>query len=159
MKPLTLACLCLLMMSSPAHAADDISTQVVFLQKMPLSRADLIYLKVIGVGPDTRIEIVKKQRMLVVRDRKSRLRRFTVLIKALDKEGAAELRIFVRPVLHAEPALLAKKLTQVMKTVSRAPLTIVPDPRSRKLVVMTTRAAYKKIDILARRIDVRPKKR
>jgi type II secretory pathway component GspD/PulD (secretin) len=147
------------MVAPPVHAADDVSTQVVMLQKMPVSRAALIYRKVIGVGSDTRIEISKKQRMLVVRDRKSRLTRFTALIVLLDKDGAAELRIFVRPVLHVEPTALAKQLKQVMKTVSRAPLTIVPDPRSRKLVVMTTRTAYKKLDILARRIDVRPRKR
>ncbi len=154
MRALGVVLLCLL--PSVAQAAeDDVRTTVVLCKEMSAKRAKLLYEKVIGVGEKTKMVVDSKENSLVVRDYRSKLDRFKGLVRLLDIPGAGRLKIYVRPVLHLKPTVLAQKLLTVMKTVSKAMLRLVPDDRGKRLVVMTTWGAYRKLDILARRLDVR----
>ena len=151
--------LTLLVPASALAAEDEVRTTIVLCKQIPAKRAKLLYKKVIGVGKKTKMIIDKRENSLVIKDYRSKLNRFKALIRILDIPGAATLKIYVRPVLHLKASVLAEKLLQVMKKVSRVTLRIVPDDRGKRLVVMTTWPAYRKLDILARRLDVAPRRR
>ena len=145
-----------LFISSAAFATtEQVRTTVVILKSMSLKRAELLYDKAVGRSAKTQIVVDKRGRSLVVRDYRSKLEQYKSLISVMDAPGAKDLKVYVRPVIHLKASALADKLRPLMKAVSRSPLRMAPLDRARRLVVMTTWPVYRKLDVLARRLDVR----
>jgi type II secretory pathway component GspD/PulD (secretin) len=91
--------------------------------------------------------------VVVVKDSPERLARFHALIAALDRKGAAARRIYIRPVAYLLPSELAKELDEIAGATGDE-LRMVPDDRTQRLVVITTAAIYRRVDLVARRLDV-----
>ena len=140
----------------PARAEPSPSrvTAVIFLKHMPATRAVAIYERVLGRIHGALASPGRDNRSVTVRDAPQRVDRFRKLLAKLDLPGA-ELRVFVRPVLHRRPRELEQLITEVLKAKkTRAPVTMVADSASRQLVVCTTRRVYFHIiDPLARKLD------
>ena len=147
--------LSLFISSSAVATQEQVRTTVVILKAMSLKRAELLYDKAVGRSAKTQIVVDRRGRSLVVRDYRSKLEQYKALIGVLDAPGTKKLKIYVRPVVHLKASVLADKLKPLMKAVSRAPLRMAPMDRARRLVVMTTWPVYRKLDVLARRLDVR----
>jgi len=141
-------------LASPANVeADSLRTEIIFLQEIEAERAIVLWDKVIGPAPEATIVKGREPRVVVVRDRPERLARFHALIAALDRRGAAARRIYIRPVVNLLPSELARLLGDVVGP-SGDELRLVPDDPTQRLVVITTEAIYRRVDLIARRLDV-----
>lgn len=139
-----------------ADGNDTFQTAIVFLQEMSTERAVTLYERVIGVIGGATIVVGRDKRSVIVKDTRERLTRYRHLLSLLDVKGQDKLRIFVRPVIYRVPSELAKMLDETLAKVSKAPLHMAPDDRAGLLVVATTRETYRRLHILAERLDVRP---
>lgn len=132
-------------------ARQSYRTEVIFLAALPAERALLLHERVLGRVGESTIAQGRQANVVVVKDTPERLARFRALLAALDAEGAARLRVFVRPVQH----LLASELAALAGEVMDDPaLRMVPDDRSRQLVVMARPERYHALDRLLRKLDV-----
>ncbi|MGM0576343.1 MAG: hypothetical protein ACQEXJ_11485 [Myxococcota bacterium] len=154
---LCLGVLLVLLLWSGAAAADDDGwrTDVLFLESMQAGHAATLYERVLGTPPGVRVAPGRDAGTLVVRDTPARLDRFRALLGALDGPDRGMLHIYVRPVIHRTPSGLAALARDAFDAAGEAPLHMVPDDRSRNLVVQTAPETYRKLDRLLRRLDVR----
>jgi type II secretory pathway component GspD/PulD (secretin) len=121
---------------------------------MKSARAGVLYRRFVGLGPNGKIVSQDDANVLVIRDERSKLMRFRGILAAVDKKGAAKLKIFLRPVRFAKPATLANQLLEILADRFRHPLWMEPDPAGSRLLVMTSEAQYAVLHRLARRLDV-----
>ena len=154
---ITLALLAALL--NPSALASDpkpeqFRTDVIFLDAVQASRGVALYKRVIGLAPGARVAVGKDPKSMVAHDTQERLARFRVLVSMLDHEHNPKERIFVRPVAHMLPSVLARLVLDVMNPKARRTMILVPDDRSSKLVVRSTGPIYKKLDLLIRRLDI-----
>lgn len=133
--------------------ADSLRTEIIFLQEIEADRAIVLWERVIGPAPEATIVKGREPNVVVVRDRPERLARFHALIAALDRRGAATRRIYIRPVVNLLPSELASLLDDVIRP-SGDELRLVPDDPTQRLVAITTEAIYRRVDLIARRLDV-----
>lgn len=138
--------------TEPARAS-SLKTEVIFLQEVDADRAIVLWDKVIGPAPEATIVKGREPNVVVVKDSPERLARFHALIAALDRKGAAARRIYIRPVAYLLPSELAKELDEIAGATGDE-LRMVPDDRTQRLVVITTAAIYRRVDLVARRLDV-----
>lgn len=134
-----------------APAPDAYRTEVIFLSALPAERALLLHERLLGQAGEGNIVRGRQPNVVVVKDTPERLARFHALLAALDREGAAQLRIFIRPVQHVMASELAALAGEV---VDDPALRMVPDDRSRQLVVMARPETYRALDRLLRKLDV-----
>lgn len=132
-------------------ALESYRTEVIFLAALPAERALLLHERLIGQAGESNIVRGRQPNMVVVKDTPERLARFHALLAALDKDGAAGLRIFLRPVQHVLPSELAALASEVLDDPG---VRMVADDRSRHLVVMSRPEAYQRLDRLLRKLDV-----
>ena len=145
--------------AEPSPPGDDqnpatFHTDVIFLDVVQASRGVALYKRVIGIAPGAHVSVGKDPKSMVAHDTRARLARFRVLVSMLDRGEGARDRIFVRPVAHMLPSDLARMVLDVMNPKARQTMMLVPDDRSGKLVVRTSSAVYKRLDLLIRRVDV-----
>lgn len=137
-------------------AADTYKTEVIFLGDLPAERALALHERLIGQSGESTAVLGKSPNVIVVKDTPERLKRFHALLKALDVKGAAELRVFIRPVQHVLPSDLVTLASEVIAEGALAKVRMVPDDHSRQLIVMTTAKTYRALDKLLRRLDAAP---
>ena len=127
---------------------------------MSVSRAAALYERVIGLGVGGRLVPGRDGRSLIVHDLKARLDRFRQFLELLDVDGRGEHIFFVRPVHHVQPSTLADIVAEVFYDNERQGVVLVPDDRTRLLIVQATTHTYEKIDNLIRNLDIpHPKKK
>jgi type II secretory pathway component GspD/PulD (secretin) len=143
----------ILLMAAPSMAQTH-RTDIIFLKSMSVSRAAALYERVIGFGVGGRLVPGRDGRSLIVHDLKERLERFRRFLELLDVEGRGEFKIFVRPVQHVVPSELANIVAEVFYDDERRGVVLVPDDRTRLLIVQSTTDTYHKIDNLIRNLDV-----
>lgn len=136
-----------------AADAPSLERELVDLRAMPADRAAALYERLVGEGAATRVQPGPKGEQLVVRDRPWRIARFRTLLRRLDQPGAARARIYVRPVRHRRPEVLAQRVRTLMGG-ERASWTVVAVPHPRRLVVRARWPVYERMDALLRRLDV-----
>lgn len=143
--------------SPQAAERDSVKTVVILLRHMKATRAMAIYQRVLGTTAETTLAAGKDNASVAVRDTRERIQRFRLLVSALDLPGEA-LRVYVRPVLHRSPAVLASLISEVLTARNdHRRVAIVPDAASRQLVISATKRMYMHIiDPLARRLDQKP---
>ena len=129
------------------------STDIIFLDVLPAQRAVVLYERVIGITPGARVAVGKDPRSVVVHDTQERLSRFRVLVSMLDRGDGSD-HLYVRPVIHVSPSHLATVLLDVMNTQAKKAFVLVPDDRSKRLVVHCQPEAYERLDKLIRRLDI-----
>jgi len=132
-------------------ARQSYRTEVIFLKALPAERALLLHERLLGAVGESNIVRGRQPNVVVVKDTPERLARFHALLAAFDKEGAARLRIFLRPVQHVLPSELAALAGEVLDDPG---VRMVPDDRSGHLVVMSRSEAYQRLDRLLRKLDV-----
>lgn len=145
--------LTLVLLAPGASAADGTPTTVLFLNKMPASNAAVLYKRVLGTPPGTRVVVGTDGKTLVVRDSSERLGHFQRLLKTLDTPGRSALHIYVRPVTHRPPTELAALIREALEPAPSKDLALLPDDILRVLVVRALPSDYKRIDRLARMLD------
>ena len=97
------------------------------------------------------IVLGRQPNVVVVKDTPERLKRFHALLTALDHQGAAAAKIYLRPVRYLLPSELVGVAAEVMDDPE---LRMIPDDHSRQLVVMCRPKTYLQLDRLLRRLDV-----
>ncbi len=157
-EPVVVLALLLALLTSGAALAgarsdDSYRTDIVFLRAMSAERAMALYDRVIGQQGESVVVQGRDEDTLVVKDTPARLARFRALLAALDRGSARGERIFVRPVVYLTPSALTVLVERVFDAEGWPAVVLIPDDRSRQLVVRTTRAHYDTLDALIRRLD------
>ena len=134
-------------------------TEVLFLGDLPAERAIVLHERLMGQQGESTIVVGRQPNMIVVKDTPERLKRFRGLLAVLDKPGAGEMHIYVRPVQHVMPSELMALALEVIDPQAEAKVRMVPDDRSQQLLVMCRPATYLVLDKLMRRLDVPTKNR
>ena len=129
-------------------------TDIIFLDVVQASRGVALYERVIGLAPGAHVSIGKDPKSMVAHDTPERLARFRMLVSMLDRGEQGSDRLYVRPIAHMLPSDLARMVLDIMNPKARQTMMLVPDDRSGKLVVRTTSAVYKRLDLLIRRVDI-----
>lgn len=143
----------LLWAMAAALVMQPMRTDIVFLKVMPRERAMLIYERLYQDTDGGEIQPGRQQNMLVVRGPAGTLDAFRAVLERLDTAEATERRLFIRPTQHQSPSHLAALARQVMDARGYAPVLILPDDRTKQLVISTTREQYRQLDALFRRLD------
>ena len=151
---LALGVMVLLCSSVPVAWADSHRTTTFFLRAMSAERAISLYARTVSergggtpvAGPDGK--------SITVRDTVARLERFGRILEILDQKGAAEARIYARPIQHMKASDAKDRVSALVKVPTGIPLRMAADDRSGILVVMTMHDVYLRIDTLLRRLDV-----
>jgi type II secretory pathway component GspD/PulD (secretin) len=139
--------------------SDSYRTEVLFLGDLPAERAIVLHDRLIGQSGESTIVVGRQPNMIVVKDTPERLKRFRALLAVLDKPGAGEMHIYVRPVQYVVPSELMALAMEVIDAQAAAKVRMVPDDRSQQLLVMCRPATYLTLDKLLRRLDVPTKNR
>jgi len=137
--------------------ADSYRTEVIFLGDMPAERALTLHERVLGQEGESTAVLGRQPNVIVIKDTPARLARFRELLAILDKPGAAEMHIYIRPVQYVLPSELVSLATEVMDEQAATRVRMVPDDRSQQLLVMCRPQTYTALDRLLRRLDVAPK--
>jgi type II secretory pathway component GspD/PulD (secretin) len=156
---------CALCAAGPAAGRPDQRTETWKLSALDAESAILLLERLQVLGPTGRLAAHPREpRTILVEGAPAELRAARSLLAELDKASRAELRIYVRPVMHLLPSRLAQELEAVFgrfgsRSAGQAPLFVVPDDSTAQLVVRTSRERYLVLDKLARRLDVAPSHR
>ncbi len=131
-------------------------TEVIFLEGLSAERAITIHERLLGQVGESAIVLGRQPNVVVVKDTPLRLSRFREILALLDRPGAAERRIYIRPVRHLAPSELARLVAEVIDQGGDAAeaVQLVPDDRGRQLVVMCRERTYRSLDRLMRKLDV-----
>jgi len=148
--------------------SDSYRTEVIFLGDLPAERALVLHERLLGQEGESTAVLGRQPNMIVVKDTPARLKRFRDLLAILDKPGAGEMHIYIRPVQYVLPSELVTLATQVIDqaalgkgpgspSAALAKVRMVPDDRSQQLLVMCRPPTYLVLDRLLRRLDVASK--
>lgn len=134
--------------------SDSYRTEVIFLGDLPAERALTLHERVLGQEGESTAVLGRQPNVIVIKDTPARLARFRELLAILDKPGASEMHIYIRPVQYVLPSELIKLATDIMDETAATRVRMVPDDRSQQLLVMSKPATYLVLDRLLRRLDV-----
>jgi len=137
--------------------SDSYRTEVIFLAELPAERALVLHERLLGQVGESTIVLGRQPNVIVVKDTPERLKRFRDLLAILDKGGAAEMHIYIRPVQYLLPSELVTLATEGMDEAATGKVRMVPDDRSQQLLVMCRPSTYLVLDRLLRRLDVASK--
>lgn len=137
--------------------SDSYRTEVIFLGDLPAERALVLHERLLGQDGESTIVLGRQPNVIVVKDTPERLKRFRELLAILDKPGAAQMHIYIRPVQYLRPSELITLASEVMDETATGKLRMVPDDRSQQLLVMCRPSTYLVLDRLLRRLDVAAK--
>jgi type II secretory pathway component GspD/PulD (secretin) len=139
----------------PAHLAGQVGERVPVLVDTPqvgAERAASLYHKLID--PKALVEPTPDGKALLVRDFPDQVARFRRVMALLEREGAGDKRVFVRPVRFRDPDELVALLSEVGGATERLDAEFVTDARTGQLIVVATREVYARLHRLIERLDL-----